>query len=569
MTKTALTFPLPMAALDDRLGFLGTSGAGKTYTAGTAVERLLDRSARVVIVDPLGVWWGLRLRATGDKPSHFNVVIFGGPHGDLPISEHAGGLFGETAATMAESCIVDLSQLGTGAAERRFMTAFLDHLYRSAPGEPFHLIVDEADLFAPQRPQKGDETLLNRMEQIVRRGRVKGFIPWLISQRPAVISKNVLSQVDGLIAFKLTSSQDRDALDAWIEGQADREQGRAIKASLPTLDTGEGIVWLPGRGILDRQKFPPKITFDSSRTPKRGEVIETALLVPVDISALKQRLDTVTKETEANDPRRLRARIAELETQLKQSTKGVAEYSWKQGFAQGTAEAAAEYNTRLAEQQAAIGAAVGFLLPHIQKDGDSVPVIDVRRPAAPPVIDQQPARAKPSPRPALSIVPATTQPAPQSNGANGHLPEGEARCLTAAAQHANGVTRQQITILLGYKRSTRDTYIHRLRGRGYGEMRGERFVATQAGIAALGDQYDPLPTGDLLRQHLLGTLPAGERQVLEVAIGMYPNGATRGEIGEATGFKRSTRDTYIQRLRAREIVEVVGAEVVVSPMLFD
>jgi hypothetical protein len=36
-------------------------------------------------VDPLGVWWGLRLKADG-KTVAFNVVIFGGPHGDLPLT---------------------------------------------------------------------------------------------------------------------------------------------------------------------------------------------------------------------------------------------------------------------------------------------------------------------------------------------------------------------------------------------------------------------------------------------------------------------------------------------------
>ena len=42
-------------------------------------------------------------------------------------------------------------------------------------------------------------------EEIVRRGRVKGFIPWLITQRPAVLNKNVLSMVDGLVLLKLMS----------------------------------------------------------------------------------------------------------------------------------------------------------------------------------------------------------------------------------------------------------------------------------------------------------------------------------------------------------------------------
>ena len=133
------------------------------------------------------------------------------------------------------------------------MVAFLETLYRKAGGEPFHLIVDEADLFAPQRPQGGDEVLLGHMENIVRRGRVRGFIPWLISQRPAVLNKNVLSQVDGLLAFKLTASQDRDALDAWIEGQADKAYGGKAIKDVPCRRPRSAKAWcgLPAHGILD------------------------------------------------------------------------------------------------------------------------------------------------------------------------------------------------------------------------------------------------------------------------------------------------------------------------------
>lgn len=46
-----MTYPIPKDALDDRLGFIGTSGSGKTYNAGGAVERLLKSRARVVIVE--------------------------------------------------------------------------------------------------------------------------------------------------------------------------------------------------------------------------------------------------------------------------------------------------------------------------------------------------------------------------------------------------------------------------------------------------------------------------------------------------------------------------------------
>jgi hypothetical protein len=140
-----------------------------------------------------------------------------------------GGALGRLIANEALACVVDLSELGSSAARRRFMAAFSEALYE-ANEEPLHLVLDEADLWAPQRPIKGWEGLLGHIEEIVRRGRVRGFIPWLITQRPAVVHKDVLSQADILIAMKLTASQDRDAIGAWIEGQADRQEGSAFSA---------------------------------------------------------------------------------------------------------------------------------------------------------------------------------------------------------------------------------------------------------------------------------------------------------------------------------------------------
>jgi hypothetical protein len=564
-----LKHPIPIAALDDRLAYVGTAGSGKTYNAGSGVELLLDRSARVVIADPLGVWWGLRLRPDGKTPSPYNVVIFGGPHGDIAINEHAGALIGETVAGMAESCIVDLSQIGTKAGERRFMLAFLTALYRKTGGEPMHLVIDEADMFAPQRlmDKDGDAArLLGMMETIVRRGRVKGFIPWLITQRPAVLSKDVLSQADGMVAFKLTASQDRSAIGAWIEGQADQQQGKQILASLPSMQRGQGVVWVPGRSILETATFPEKRTFDSSRTPKRGEKKSTAALKPLDLGALKDRLSTIEAETKANDPKALKAEIATLKRDLAAKPVGasvtdpraVADAE-RRGYECGLAEG---LNRGESRAKAALSAVETRLKDALAVAGASIASLDspLPTPVARPIYAPRPATAVPFPTaPRVSSVPRASS--------SERLPPGELAVLIAAAQFGS-VEREQLTILTGYKRSSRDAYIQRLREKQFITVSGSSIIPTDSGLAALPPDYEPLPTGEGLQSYWLAKLPEGERRVLEVLISAYPKSVERSDIDAATGYQRSSRDAYLQRMKAKRLWEKDGGAVRASEVLF-
>lgn len=141
-------------------------------------------------------------------------------------------------------------------------------------------------------------------------------------------------------------------------------------------------------------------------------------------------------------------------------------------------------------------------------------------------------------------------------------PHGERRLLIAIAQHARGVTREQLSVLTGYKRSSRDTYLQRLRARGAVEET-DRIRATSSGRAELGPDYKPLPTGLELRAYWLSHLPEGERRILVTVLrlGRCP---TRDEITAATGYRRSSRDTYIQRLRARQLLDVTPAGALVA-----
>jgi hypothetical protein len=114
-------------------------------------------------------------------------------------------------------------------------------------------------------------------------------------------------------------------------------------------------------------------------------------------------------------------------------------------------------------------------------------------------------------------------------------------------------------VLTGYRRSTRDTYVQRLTLAGLAELNGGgAIVVTPAGIDALGHDYDPLPTGDALREYWLGRLPVGEKAVLEVLVGQYPKVVDRERISELTDYARSSRDTYLQRLSSRKLIVPVG-----------
>ncbi len=280
---------LPPSALDERLAIVGTSGSGKTYAAKGLIERVLASGGRVCVVDPLGVWWGLGKGADGADPP-FPVAVFGGTHADVPLDPGMGAALGRLVGTQPMACVVDVSDFGSAAARRIFMTAFTEALY-AANTEPLHLVLDEADLWAPQRTQPDGLELLGRVEEIVRRGRVRGFVPWLITQRPAVLHKDVLSQADVLVSMKLTSSQDRAAVGRWIEGQADRAEGRRILGALPRLRRGEGWVWAPTDGVLARVAFPRILTLDSSQTPRRAEHTGVPRpLAPVDLLAIGRKL---------------------------------------------------------------------------------------------------------------------------------------------------------------------------------------------------------------------------------------------------------------------------------------
>lgn len=581
-----MTDLIPAGAIEKHIAFLGATGSGKTSAAKRGlVESALANGRRVVILDPTGAWWGLRLKADGISKG-YSIYIFGGDHGDYPLRARDAALLAETFATSSDSAIFDMS-LMTVSERTAFFTEFAETIRRKNKG-PLHLIIDEAHLFMPQAGAAvggAVPAMLHAGNNLVSLGRSRGLRIAMISQRPAKLHKDSLTQAQSLVAMRLMAPQDRKAIADWIADQADPVKGREIVASLPSLKPGEAWVWSPQDSVLRHTKFPLPKTFDSSKAPDIGDGTGPEL-APVNMDALKTRLTVLEEEKKASDPKALRAEIVRLRAELAKvpANSGASaqevdaahaegyQNGHTEGYAKGISAGREHVTGLIGEGRLTIEAALETLASEARrlsdKAFDNIPTkpkaINVIVPA-PRVVDARTGAnitGQPHVRQFINRIGYKPEGAP--------LPKGERACLIAAAQHPNGVTRQQLTVLTGYKRSSRDAYIQRLKERGYLSFaRDQRIEASAEGVAALGFDFEPLPTGAALREHVLRTLPEGERKVLEVLIQAWPNEVPRDDIDAATGYKRSSRDAYLQRLSARELIAATSGRASAAPTLFD
>jgi hypothetical protein len=269
-----------------------------------------------------------------------------------------------------------------------------------------------------------------------------------------------------LVAFKLTSSQDRDAIGAWVEGSADKQQWREIWASLPTMQRGQGVLWAPARGVLSTVKFPEKLTFDSSRTPKRGESKRTTTLKPINLDKLQERLSAVKAEVDANDPKALRAEITRLKAELAKKPAGAVETDaaaiaaaeqrgFQRGFKDGFEDANAQARQSLDVHRNLIGESIKNFCASATHTL-SVLTLDLQIPND--IESGSPTgRTVPAPTRPPVVPPAARSSSPAASG-DGNLAGPQQRILNSLATWARMGERQpnnaQVAWLAGYSPSS-------------------------------------------------------------------------------------------------------------------
>jgi hypothetical protein len=574
---------LPVDVVTQPIAILARRGAGKTYTASVIVEEVVRATVPVVILDPTGAWWGLRSSVDGDRPG-LPVVIFGGDHGDVPLEPTAGKIIADVVIEHPGAYVVDLSSFESKAAEVRFAADFLERLYRAKKREtgPLFLVVDEADVFAPQRPGPDQTRTLGATEAIVRRGRIKGLGDLLITQRAAVLNKNVLTQTEVLVVMQTTGPQDRAAIDDWIAGNGTREERDEVLGSLASLEQGEAWIWSPSfLRILQRVRIRARTTFDSSRTPEAGEVaIAPRAFAQVDLEALGTRIAATIEQQRANDPAELRRRIGALERDL---VKARADH----------ADSIPEVREVIVEVPVLNGQVGALLegLARLEVVGRSLVGVAVDITAAIGRV-----ASAPRPTPEQGVVPLQPRVTPGSQGRTGapqqsrsperaastdsdvggapRLKAGARRMLSALAQlHPTPLTRHQVATLsdLSPASGTFSDYLSSIRIAGLVVEDGRTLALSDAGQAMVaGELGSGAPTSDVLLEMWGRKLKAGARRMLGALHDVYPGGLTRTELGERSEIVTTsgTFSDYLSALRRNGLLDEQGGILRAGAALF-
>lgn len=535
---------LPVDAVTETFAFLAKRGAGKTYCAQLLAEQMLGARAQIVVLDPVGKWWALRLAADG-KSKGFDIPIFGGLHGDIPLASGSGSLVADTIVETGTSVVLDV--MGFSNKEcKRFVADFCEQLFRRRSHDPAatHLFLEEAQMFAPQRCGPDDARMLGSIEKIIKIGRNHGLGATLISQRPQSVNKEVLNLTECLVMMRIIGKHERKAIEGWIDYH-DLEAD--IVRELPKLAAGEA--WVSSPTLLDELvhvQFSKKKTFDASQSPRVGAKGSQRKIARLDMAKLEKAMAAVVEETKQNDPKELKAQIRKLERELARkdpaNDKKAVAAAYDEGYEDGWDESDAALEAfRRTVLDALDAIPIDALVKTFTTLRDRVGKGDRSKSR---VRLKKKRRSK---RPEARSVPTPAPPSSAAHSApNGKLQPAKQKILDALAWfetvRVDRVDRRQLALFAGAspKSSAYGNNLGSLRTAGLIDYPATGSVA----LTDIGrDQATPMPvpqTTQDLQQTIFARLQPAKVRLLQPLVEAYPDDLGRDELAETAGVSATS-----------------------------
>ncbi len=294
---------LPVVELLTGRGFVtGKSGSGKSNTASVIAEELLESGFPLLIVDTDGEYYGLKeeyemLHAGADEecdiqigPEHAEQMASLALEENVPVILDVSGYLDEDVA----------DELLRKIARQLFVK-------EKKLKKPFLLVVEEVHEYIPEGGGMDETGRL--LIKISKRGRKHGLGILGISQRPADVKKDFITQANWLVWHRLTWDNDTNVVGRII----DTEYSELVSE----LNDGQGFVQTDWMDVDVRKvQFRRKRTFDAGATPglddfERPELKSVSDALVGDLQQISERKD------------REESRILELENELEKKEKRI------------------------------------------------------------------------------------------------------------------------------------------------------------------------------------------------------------------------------------------------------
>jgi hypothetical protein len=345
--------------------------------------------------------------------------------------------------------------------------------------------------------------------------------------------------------MRVLAPHDRLAVEDWMKGCGDIAAGKEVLNSLASLQRGEGWVWYPEGGFLQRGRFPPIRTFDSSATPTDGQAIAAPKrAAEINLSEIRSALADAVKEAEANDPKLLQRRIADLERQVARAPApaqtGVPEAEVQRRIRDAVDDALDSAELRRPAVSKALVAGVEKIAAGLQA---------VQAELAGTPVDFVP-RAKTIVRPAAgaTAAPPVRQqhtPAPAGPVADGITAPQQKLLDVLAGLEAFGVAAPNKAMVAAHSgvSPTSGGYFNnlgRLRAQGLIDYPVSGSVSLTPAGQKLANYPLKAPTLQDLHASWLRAVTNPQASILEVVLGIYPQAIGKDDLADRVGVSRTS-----------------------------
>jgi hypothetical protein len=252
-TAAGTEVALPAVEILTGRGFVtGKSGSGKSNTASVVIENLLSNNFPVLVVDTDGEYYGLK--------EEFEILHAGADEEcDIQVSPEHAEKIASLALEQNVPIILDVSGYLDESVGSELLLRTARQLFAKEKKlkKPFLLVVEECHEYIPEGG--GLDETGKMLIKVGKRGRKHGLGIVGISQRPADVKKDFITQCDWMVWHRLTWDNDTKVVG--------RILGNDYADAIEDMGDGEAFLMTDWAENIRRVQFHRKQTFDAGATP--------------------------------------------------------------------------------------------------------------------------------------------------------------------------------------------------------------------------------------------------------------------------------------------------------------